>query len=72
MLRVVLAMVACVAGPPSSAAAPSAYRVIATIPVGSSPAVLAFDRRTGSMYVADIFSDDVSVLAGCVHVVVGR
>jgi YVTN family beta-propeller protein len=36
--------------------------VIATIPVGLSPAWLAFDTRNGRVYVANIFSDDVSVI----------
>lgn len=38
------------------------HEVVATIPVGSQAAWLAFAGRTDLLYVANIFSDDVSVI----------
>ena len=44
--------------------------VLATISVGDTPAWLAIDQRTGDVYVANIFSDDVSVIDGQTNLVV--
>ena len=38
------------------------HTVVATIPTGSSAAGLAFATRSDLLYVANVFSDDVSVI----------
>ena len=60
-LALPLAVAAAVAGP---AVAAARYTVTATIPVGSYPLGVAANPHTGTVYVANVGSDTVSVISG--------
>jgi len=58
------ALAVALAAPAAASAAPEAPAVIATITVGSQPWGVAVNPVTGTAYVANSFSNTVSVISG--------